>query len=136
MTYADLYRRTRIQEAVLETLTKEYELAKVQEAKEIPTVKVLDIANIPDKKSYPPRLLIIFVGTALAMVGTVLWLLGTMLWCEIDPKDPGKVFAQEIFSTISSRLPLVARSGATGDLNLRNIWSRMRGPNRDSSDKE
>src|SRR5271155_1399227 len=61
VTYADLYRRTRIQEAVLETLTKEYELAKVEEAKEIPTVKVLDAANIPDKKSFPPRLLVIFL---------------------------------------------------------------------------
>ena len=45
VTYADLYRRTMIQEAVLETLTKEYEIAKVQEAKEIPTVKVLDAAE-------------------------------------------------------------------------------------------
>ena len=35
VSYADLYRRTKIQEAVLETLTKEYELAKVQEVKEI-----------------------------------------------------------------------------------------------------
>ena len=37
VTYADLYRKTRVQEAVFETLTQEYELAKVQEAKEIPT---------------------------------------------------------------------------------------------------
>src|SRR5436190_20881851 len=28
--YADLYRRTKVQEAVFETLTKDYELAKVQ----------------------------------------------------------------------------------------------------------
>src|SRR6202047_11587 len=59
VAYADLYRRTKIQEAVLETLTKEYESAKVQEAKEIPTVKVLDHADVPDKKSFPPRLVII-----------------------------------------------------------------------------
>ena len=31
--FADLYRRTRVQEAVFESLTKEYELAKVQEVK-------------------------------------------------------------------------------------------------------
>src|SRR6266851_8092631 len=47
VTYADLYRRARVQEAVFEVLTKEYEMAKVQEAKEIPTVKVLDSPNIP-----------------------------------------------------------------------------------------
>ena len=55
VTYADLYRRTRIQEAVLEALTKEYEMAKVQEVKEIPAVKILDSPPITDKKSFPPR---------------------------------------------------------------------------------
>ena len=50
VTYADLYRQAKIQEVVLETLTKEYEMAKVQEAKEIPTVKVLDAANILRKE--------------------------------------------------------------------------------------
>ena len=38
VTYSDLYRRTRVEEAIFETLTQEYELAKVAEAKEIPTV--------------------------------------------------------------------------------------------------
>src|SRR5439155_1386233 len=66
VTYADLYRRTRVQEAVFESLTKEYELAKVQEVKEIPTVKVLDSPNIPERKSFPPRLLIMFLGTVFA----------------------------------------------------------------------
>src|SRR6185312_14547545 len=42
VTYADLYRQTKIQETVYELLTQQYELAKMQEAKEIPTVKVLD----------------------------------------------------------------------------------------------
>src|SRR5208283_286789 len=51
--YADLYRKTKVEEAVFETLTQEYELAKVQEAKEIPTVKVLDSPNLPEKKSFP-----------------------------------------------------------------------------------
>ncbi|HTZ75386.1 MAG TPA: Wzz/FepE/Etk N-terminal domain-containing protein, partial [Candidatus Aquilonibacter sp.] len=32
VNYADLYRRTKVQEAVFETLTQQYELAKVQEA--------------------------------------------------------------------------------------------------------
>ena len=50
-----------------ETLTQEYELAKVQEAKEIPTVKVLDPPNLPEKKSFPPRLLFMLLGTMLAL---------------------------------------------------------------------
>src|SRR5260370_1139180 len=63
VTYFDLYRRTKIQETVFEFLTQRYELVKVQEAKETPSVKVLDVAALPEKKPFPPRLLITFLGT-------------------------------------------------------------------------
>jgi uncharacterized protein involved in exopolysaccharide biosynthesis len=76
VTYADLYRRTKVQEAVFETLTQEYELAKVQEAKEIPTVKVLDPPNLPERKSSPPRRLLVLLGVALVLSGGVAWVFG------------------------------------------------------------
>src|SRR5215470_19928735 len=40
--WANLYREAKIQETVYELLVQEYEIAKIQEAKEIPTVNVLD----------------------------------------------------------------------------------------------
>ncbi len=98
--YADLYRRTKVQEAVFETLTQQYELAKVEEAKEIPTVKVLDPANVPDKKSFPPRLLIVLLGTTLAFAVGVTWVFGRALWAGADPSDPRKVLAQEVLSAV------------------------------------
>jgi capsule polysaccharide export protein KpsE/RkpR len=55
VTYADLFRRTKIEETVYELLTQQYELAKVQEAKEIPSVKILDTAVVPTVKSFPHR---------------------------------------------------------------------------------
>jgi uncharacterized protein involved in exopolysaccharide biosynthesis len=112
VTFADLYRRTKIQEAVLETLTKEYELAKVQEVKEIPTVKVLDVANIPDKKSFPPRSLIIFLGTVLVFTWAVTWVFGNTMWHETDANDPRKVFAQEVFTTVSARILVFSQNGS------------------------
>ena len=111
VTYADLYRRTMIQGAVLETLTKEYEMAKVQEAKEIPTVKVLDAADIPDKRSFPPRLLIIFLGTVLSLAIAVVWVFGNEAWQETDANDARKIFAQEIFQTTKAYLPWVSKNG-------------------------
>ena len=112
VTYADLYRRTRVQEAVFETLTKEYELAKVQEAKEIPTVKVLDPPNIPDKKSFPPRLLIMFLGTALAFALATTWIFGKASWEQTDSADPRKIFAQEVLTTVKASIPRFARNGS------------------------
>jgi capsule polysaccharide export protein KpsE/RkpR len=124
--YADLYRQARIQETVLETLTKEYELAKVQEAKEIPTVKVLDVANIPDKKSFPPRWLIIFFGTALLFSGTVTWLIGNTIWQETDSGNPRKAFAQEVFATVSARLPWLSRNRWELRPDRRSFWGGVR----------
>ncbi len=57
MAYSDLVRNTKIQESVYQTLTQEYELAKVQEAKETPSVKILDPPDIPTRKSFPPATL-------------------------------------------------------------------------------
>jgi uncharacterized protein involved in exopolysaccharide biosynthesis len=112
VAYADLYRRTKIQEAVLETLTKEYEMAKVQEAKEIPTVKVLDVANVPDKKAFPPRLLIMLLGTFLGSCIGVLFVVGSASWNAIDPQDPGKQFAAKIWVDLKAHAHWVTRNGA------------------------
>ena len=136
VTYADLYRRTRIQEAVLETLTKEYELAKVEEAKEIPTVKVLDAANIPDKKSFPPRLLVIFFGTTLAVAGAITWVFGSTLWRETDSRDPRKVFAQEVFSTVSARVHMFSQNGSGTRSDAKTFWSRLRRRRAESKESE
>jgi len=112
VTYADLYRRTKVQEAVFETLTKEYELAKVQEAKEIPTVKVLDAPNIPDKKSFPPRFVIIFLGIALAIVLGTMWIVGKTSWELTDSADPRKMFAQEILAACRGKIERFTRNGS------------------------
>jgi uncharacterized protein involved in exopolysaccharide biosynthesis len=112
VTYADLYRRTKIQEAVFETLTQEYELAKVQEAKEIPTVKVLDPPNLPEKKSFPPRTLLTLLGTTLALACGVTWVFGSALWEGTDPADPRKLLAQEVFNTVKAAIPWASRNGS------------------------
>jgi uncharacterized protein involved in exopolysaccharide biosynthesis len=115
VTFADLYRRTRVQEAVFETLTKQYELAKVQEAKEIPTVRILDEPDIPGKRSYPPRILIIIVGTVLVLAGGVMWVFGRTLWQATAATDPRKVLALEVFSSVSHRLSF-SQNGSEGGL--------------------
>jgi capsule polysaccharide export protein KpsE/RkpR len=110
--YADLYRETRVQEAVFATLTQEYELAKVQEAKEIPTVKVLDSPDIPGKRAFPPRLAISVFGTMLAFITAIAWVYGDRLWQQTPVEDPRKLFAHEVFYTIKLRLPWISQNGS------------------------
>src|SRR3981189_727749 len=105
VTYADLFRQAKIEETVFELLTQQYELAKVQEAKETPSVKVLDPARVPEKKSFPPRLVIMFLGTFLVCSMSVVWVLGSARWKEVDVQDPRKVFVQEVAGALKARIP-------------------------------
>jgi uncharacterized protein involved in exopolysaccharide biosynthesis len=98
--YFDLLREAKIQEALFESLTKRYEMAKVQEAKEIPTVRVLDPANLPERKAGPPRKLIVLFGFFLSMLAGCAWLLGTSAWDQLDAGDPRRLFVSEISSDV------------------------------------
>jgi len=119
VTYADLYRRARVEEAVFEALTKQYEMAKVEEVRETPSVKVLDEGNVPERKSFPPRTLFVLLGTVVAFSLGAAWILAYGRWQEIDPQDPGKMLAEEIFRTGRARVRGVVkrmrRSGRPGE---------------------
>jgi uncharacterized protein involved in exopolysaccharide biosynthesis len=113
--YANYYRRAKIQETVYELLTEQYELAKVQEAKETPSVKILDPAMVPEKKSFPPRLVIMLLGTFFVLGFSVVWVLGSARWEEVDPQDPRKVLVQEVAGALKSRTPWASRNGDAPD---------------------
>jgi uncharacterized protein involved in exopolysaccharide biosynthesis len=117
VTYADLYRQTKIQETVYELLTQQYELAKVEEAKEIPTVKVLDSAIVPTKKTFPPRTLIVILGTMLGTTIAMTWVLAKTRWDAMDASDPRKVLATEVYTTMRVKMPLLPRNGKSGGSN-------------------
>jgi uncharacterized protein involved in exopolysaccharide biosynthesis len=110
--YADYYRRAKIQETVFELLTEQFELAKVEEAKETPSVKVLDPAQVPEKKSFPPRLLIMSLGTFFVFSMSVVWILGAEHWHGSDPDDPRKILAKEIVATLKVPARWFSRNGA------------------------
>jgi uncharacterized protein involved in exopolysaccharide biosynthesis len=86
--WADLYRRMKIQETVYELLNQQYELARIQEAKEVPTVNLIDPADLPEKKSWPPRLLIIALLTVLSLAGAVVWIVGSERIQSLEHDDP------------------------------------------------
>jgi hypothetical protein len=101
--WADLYRRMKIQETVYELLNQQYELARIQEAKEVATVNVIDPANIPEKKSWPPRLWIMLVLTFLSVSAAGAWIIGSARWEQVDPLYPGKIFAQNVWKSVMER---------------------------------
>jgi uncharacterized protein involved in exopolysaccharide biosynthesis len=104
VTYTDLARRVRVEEALWETLTRQYEAARVQEAKEIPVVRVLDVANVPQHKSSPFRTLIMIFGTMLSFIAACIYVLATAFWQEIDELDERKILVTDIVSAMQNFL--------------------------------
>ena len=98
--YSDLSRQTKIQEAVFEFLTQQYETAKIDEAKELPTVRVMDPAVPPERKSSPHRILIWLASVAGALVLTAFWVLGKNSWEQMSPDDSRRLLAAEVGSEI------------------------------------
>ena len=130
MTYADLYRETKIQETVYELLTEQYEMAKVQEAKEIPVVKVLDVAMVPSKKSYPPRTEMTVLGTLFGIALMMAWLVIRTKWEAVEANDPRKAFATEVFSTVQARISKFSGNGIGVESNGRRPWTFWKGAKR------
>ena len=124
VTYADLFRRTKIEETVYELLTQQYELAKVQEAKEIPSVKVLDSAVMPTVKSSPHRVVLTLCGTFLALCGTAAWILLRKRWTEIDPTDPGRLLAEEMATSVAITARRFAAVGSAARSAVTRRWGR------------
>jgi uncharacterized protein involved in exopolysaccharide biosynthesis len=107
--YADLYRRVRIQETVFELLSQQYEMAHIEEAKDTPVVSVIDPPLIPEKKSFPPRLVVMLALTALSVASASSLVIARNLWRQVNPADPRKLLAQEIGNRLGTplrRLPL------------------------------
>jgi capsule polysaccharide export protein KpsE/RkpR len=98
--YADLYRETKIQETVYEFLTQQLEMAKIQEAKELPTVRVMDPAVPPERKAGPYRVLLISLCVIVAMMLACAWLLGKAAWERIPMRDPRRLLMDEIASDV------------------------------------
>ena len=88
-----LLRDVKYQETVYELLAKQFELAKIDEAKESTVVQVLDKAIEPDRKSKPKRLMIVLLATLAALfVGVIgAFVREALVKAKADPSQAGRL---------------------------------------------
>ena len=98
--WANLYRESKIQETVYELLTQECEYAKIQEAKEIPTINVLDAAILPETKSFPPGAVIVILAVFLSLAFAAAFVIAAGMWKRSE--SPEKQLATEIWGQIAA----------------------------------
>jgi tyrosine-protein kinase Etk/Wzc len=86
-----LLRDVKYNEVLFELLGKQYELAKLDEAKDSSVVQVMDKAVVPDYKSKPVRWLITVISGVVALLAVVLWVLVREGMSEADPQQKARL---------------------------------------------
>lgn len=73
--YLSLYRDFKYQETLFDLLARQFELARLDEARESATIQVVDVATPPERKSSPRRLFFAIGGLVIASLVSLLFVL-------------------------------------------------------------
>lgn len=88
--YVRARRELKLQETLLEGIVRQYEIAKLDEAKEGAGLQQVDKAHPPDFKSKPARAMIVLAGLLLGLIGSsvfVIWRRYSSFVRESDPQS-------------------------------------------------
>jgi hypothetical protein len=88
-------------------------------------VKVLDPPEVPERKVFPPRTLLTFLGALLAMVVGIGWVVITDGWEKMDPQDPGKLLVLDMARSVKPQFEYVAQQGVSFTARTRQIFSGL-----------
>ena len=101
--YLELYRRSKIDEAVYELLSKQYEIAMLEEARDVPSVQILDPPLVPQKKTSPHRTYIVLGGMCFSILIGAVGIVAGASWKRVDSQVPWKIFVREVALTCKAR---------------------------------
>jgi tyrosine-protein kinase Etk/Wzc len=75
--YIRKLRDVKYYETIFDLLARQYEIAKVDEAREGAIVQIVDRATVPDQRSFPKRTLIVLGAAILGLIVGTIWVLST-----------------------------------------------------------
>jgi uncharacterized protein involved in exopolysaccharide biosynthesis len=88
LEYVRKFREVKYREALLEVLTKQYEIARIDEAKDAAIIQVMDKAVRPLEKSGPHRALIVFLAALSTLFLAGVYSLLKASWGRSREEDP------------------------------------------------
>jgi capsule polysaccharide export protein KpsE/RkpR len=91
--YIRARRELKIQETLLEGMIRQFEIAKLDEAKEGPLLQQVDVALPPDRKSKPKRLLIVLASALAALLLSCAFVVARRWRGEVALQDPERAEA-------------------------------------------
>ena len=91
--YVRARRELKLQETLLEGMIRQYEMAKLDEAKEGPVLQQVDVALPPDRKSKPARGLIVLGASLFALLASMAYVIWRGHAAAASALDPGRAVA-------------------------------------------
>lgn len=93
LEYLRHMRDVRYQETLFEFMTQQYEMAKVDEAKQSQIIQVVDPALVPDRRSWPMRTLLTLLAFILGAMFSSFWAILQSAYghAKQDPETAGKI---------------------------------------------
>lgn len=88
--YAELYRDVKVKEALVETLTQQYEIARLEESHRVASVQVLEPGAVPEKKFGPKRRQFALAGLLAGFLLSCLAAAARSWWRNTSDTDPWK----------------------------------------------
>lgn len=85
--YLRLMREFKIQETIVELLTRQNEIAKLSEAKDTASIQIIQTAREPDKKTKPRRTLIVLATILVVGFGAVVYAFISESMKRMQPED-------------------------------------------------
>ena len=91
--YISNYREFKYQETLFEMFSRQYELARLDESKEGAFIQTVDVAAVPDYKTWPRRGFITALAFFLTLTLLIFGLIGQEIWyrSELDPANTDRL---------------------------------------------
>jgi len=103
LDYIRKVREVKYNETIFEILARQFEAAKLDEAKEGALIQVVDIAKTPEQKSFPHLTYFLVGGLVLGFLGGCGWVLASELLAYMNSIPEYKIKMSELSRAISIR---------------------------------
>jgi tyrosine-protein kinase Etk/Wzc len=105
LQYLRTTRDLRYHEALFEALSKQYEMARIEEAKAPPLLQVVDHAVPLDRRSWPPRTLLVLLSGFFAAALFVGWVMGSEAWARARVRPETAEQLERLRDVLAGRRP-------------------------------
>lgn len=101
--YVRKFRDVKYYETIFDLLARQYEVAKVDEARQGSIVQIVDRAIVPDKRSFPQRTLIVLGAAMFGLIVGIFWLLATEELTRLSNTPSGMIGLESLKKSFTSQ---------------------------------